>query len=244
MTSQVNTPTEFQSFHTNKSLLFQFIVYEFLSAYEEISYLKQLVNEIDRQDTPGHLEILSSHITKLSGPFDEYKKHFLWNFDKGMLTKLKRYCQALSQTNIPNTRDIIVMEDNINKALLYCLHGLDSLSSLQDQDPLTQKTKWMKPLLKILDKVSGYLLKISGIILEFVPIFRNDENVLFFLLKNHKKMSKVYSARVTVKLFGKMFPKGLPELENFLYLRFKKRGFHLLLPVISQKISEVKHSYA
>lgn len=239
-----NSTTHFKETFRNKSLLFQFIVSEFISAYQELVHLRKLVNDIDLNANINPFDMLSSHITRMSGPFDEYRKLFLWNFEKGMLTKLKRYCQDLIKTDELDNRQLSHLEDYVNKTLLYCLHGLDLLSTLKDQDSSVHYTNQLKPLLKILEKIEGYLIKISAIILSFVPSFRGDENVIFFLLKNHRKLSEIYGPKVTVKLFGKMFPKGLPELENFLYLKYKRRGFTNLLPIISQKISEVKHSYA
>jgi len=68
-------------------------------------------------------------------------------------------------------------------------------------------------------------------------LFSDDENILFFLLKNSERIDALNGKGFSEKLLLSMYPGGLDTLLHYLQCRFSERGFSRLLPTITHKLS-------
>lgn len=83
------------------------------------------------------------------------------------------------------------------------------------------------------------LKEIRALLLDELITFRDDENVLFFLLRHQAEFDHIYSASMVRKTLETLFPEGLKTASNFLAGRYERRGFYHIIPVISQKIERL-----
>ena len=212
-----------------------------MMAYHEAQHIKRLTIHIkgldEKRDINEELKQITLLITKLSGSMRDEMTTFPWTFDTGTLSKLKSYCHLFSQC-APEHLQARMVHDNVNKAWLNCLHGLDLLRNLQIIDSAAPKN--LSSLLRILDKIHRQLYLTSRLLAEGVYHFRDDENVLFFLLRNYKRVVELYGSKFLGKTINKMYPQGLQDLESLIMHRYKNRGFEHLLPAISQKMTEIQ----
>lgn len=223
MTSQTGLPARhFNAYHQNDSLLFQFILSEFLEAFREIQMivLKQYA-----------IEELTTGLKKLAGSPHEYMRLFPWNHNNGILAKLKNYCSLFSQNTYSKEKESIALQHYAEKAWVFCLETLDILYESTDGS-----TAHVNPL----NKAYNALQRISRVIARLLVQFRDDENVVFFVLRHHDQFDGLYGTKFVSRLFCRMYPKGLAETAHFLSTKFGTRGFENILPIVKTKISELE----
>jgi len=166
----------------NLSLLFQFILREFLNA----------VSLFEARD-----------FSKLA-PLSPLSGHFR---PPSPLEKLHAYLAAFP-------RDVAPLQQAAQKALAGAGAGDEN-------------------------SVCVALKEIRALLLDELITFRDDENVLFFLLRHQAEFDHVYSASMVSKTLETLFAEGLGAASNFLTGRFERRGFYHLIPLISQKIERL-----
>lgn len=224
------------AYHHNNSLLFQFILTEFIESFEEIQQLDALCNR--NVDTASSSSEEKKRLTQLAlirlvGSTRDYMRIFSWNFGDGILAKLKTYCALFLQNASSDEKEVIALQHYADKLWQACMQAIDSL-----HDDADQRTA----LLAALDKASTAVHRFSKLIARIIPQFRDDENVVFCLLRYREQLDKLYGGRFVAKLLGRMYSKGLQEAQNFLSHRYAERGFESLLPIIAEKIAEIEAS--
>lgn len=229
------------SYHHSNSLLFQFILLEFLEAYNEIRQLDAIRCGNDspmrasesccRQDPPHHLVSLA--LTKLVGSPKDYMRLFSWNFSEGLLAKLRSYCALFLQNADVNEKELIAIQHYTDKIWQACMQATDIVHETPQDRPI---------LMLALDKASGAMQRLAKLIARLIHQFRDDENVIFYVLRHHEVFDKLYGHRFMHKLIHKIYPKGLNEVRVFLVKKYQERGFDNLLPVIDTTIKEIEAS--
>lgn len=212
------------AYHRSHSLLFQFLLHEMLSTLEEAYRVENFIEEKVSVEVFCHQ--MTEHLILLAGSELEYMRIFSWIVDSGHLTKVKNYARLLvEQRSEPLFLKLL---ERANQAWDDCLHLLELIRSYGPE--LKRLKEETKNVLSAIDKI-------FPIIEELLPEYRNDENVLLFLLKHKDLMDHTLGEGWTKKTFAALHPKGaLP----FLTQRYRERGFLELIPEISDRMKGLK----
>lgn len=229
----VLTRDKFQSTHQQRALLLQFILYELILSHQEIQHINDFAKTFDSSDPPS-LDIIAPSLAKLAGSAHGYMRLFSWN-DDGIQTKLKNYCALLCQNGSGRIKNEVGMHREANQAWLISLQLLDTIRL---QDTSTKKTiHLLQSLFKKLDLSTKRFARYTA---NAILLFHNDENLLFFILRYKEGLDKIYGDGYLAKALRKMFPRSLDKAKNFLVQRYTDRGFDHLIPIIQEKIEELK----
>jgi hypothetical protein len=230
------------SYHQNNSLLFQFMLVEFIETFTEIQKLDSLcshileplaASELSGRQNENNVHLIKEILTKLVGPTRDYMQLFSWNFNQGLLAKLRTYCALFLQNADTDEKELIAIQHYADKIWQNCLQATDALHELPQDHAL---------LFSALEKSGTAMQRFAKLIARLIPQFKNDENVIFYILRNHKLFDKLYGNRFAFKLFSKIYPKGLKEAQQFLIEKYRERGFENMLPVIDSAVNEIEAS--
>lgn len=227
------------AYHLNNSLLFQFILADFFAAFEEIQTIDILCHrkpistpenpyQPHNQELPDQIETI---LNKLIGSKRDSMRLFSWNFSEGTLTRLKTYCSVFAQNADNDEKELIAMQYYADKVWQHCLQAIEALHDSPDQ---------RTPLFVAHEKASGAMHRFAKIISRVIQQFRDDENVVFFVLRHKQQIDKLYGRRFIIKLLCRMYPKGLREAQHFLTKRYVDRNFDNLLPKLSAIFTELE----
>lgn len=243
------TLRDFNTYHHNHSLLLQFILSEFIITFSELQKMHLLAADLKEAShhslltEQDHLiiETLMKSISKLAGSSQDYMRIFSWNNDDGALAKLKNYCAMISQNAGREDKEFTILHRNANKAWLACLQTLDVFRLLQQQ---SKKTNCLDEASYTefqfaFHKMSASLRRFSNLLAELLEQFKEDENVIFFILRYQDQIDALYEPKFVAKLFSKMYSKKLQGARQFLISKYKERGFEHLLPSINTKFAEL-----
>lgn len=230
------------SYHQNNSLLFQFILAEFLEAFTEIQRLDALCcrvptplpsDELSCRQAENNLHLIQPILTKLVGSTRDYMRLFSWNYSEGLLSKLRTYCALFLQNADTDEKELIAIQHYADKIWQNCLQAVDALNDVPQDRP---------QLFASLEKSSSAMQRFAKLITRLIHQFRNDENVMFYILRNHKTFDQLYGNRYVIKLFSKIYPKGIKEVQLLLIKKYSDRGFENMLPSIYATTAEVEAS--
>lgn len=230
------------AYHGNNSTLIQFILFEMMRAFHESDDIETLLSEItltpkkkiSRKDRE-HLDSLTASITRLGGYPQKYMRIFTWNLNDATLSKLKNYCSLFAKNLHPNDPYATPLQRNADRAWNHCLESLERINEVQ-QLP-SHEIPDLSKLKTSLKKMINRKRQLARTVKNILPRFCDDENVLFFILRHHEPLDRIFASGFVANLFQKMFPNGKEEAEQFLTKKYSSRGFKKLLPVISKKIS-------
>lgn len=230
------------SYHVNNSLLFQFILSEFIEAFTEIKKLDKLCSRSDASlaQTPKEAIVpdldynkIQASLRFLVGSTKDYMRIFSWNFSEGVLTKLKTYCSLFLENSISSEKDFIAIQHYSEKVWQGCLQAIDGIEEV----PVDRAA-----ILVAIDKASTAMHRFSKQLARLTHQFRDDENVVLFLLRHHAVLDSLYGPRFTLKLLCRMFSKGLREVQHFLIMKYSERGFNAIEKTIRTFAAEVEAS--
>ena len=68
-------------------------------------------------------------------------------------------------------------------------------------------------------------------------MYHEDENVVYFLLRNKEDFDVIYKTHFINKVFQKMFAEDSNGAGQLLLTKYSERGFENLLNTIAEKIS-------
>jgi len=224
---------------TSKSLLFQFILSEFITSYREVLAIQQLASNLKTESNINLKLIasLKSCLVKLAGSARSYKPHHSWNQEDGILFRLKNYCAHFSIQEEKNNSASLNMYLHINQAFLSCIQGLDAICLLEEIDGSVQNIQMLS---KILTRIIKQMGRFSKLTTSVMRKFNKDENIVYFMLRHQSELDSLYGSQFVFKLINRMYPKGIEGASNFLFIQYKKRGFDHLIPRLQKKISELK----
>lgn len=225
--------------HSN-SLLFQFILVEFIETFGEIQRLDILCNRKPAELAPDsdcsmHSEAsrgqIEAVLTKLVGSARDYMRLFSWNACDGLLAKLKTNCALFLHNADNDEKEMIALQHYADKMWLGCLQAVDIWRTGPDEQAAFHAA---------VDKTSSAMQRFAKLMARIAVQFRDDENVLFCILCYKESLDKLFGNRFVSKLLLRMYPKGLHEAQHYLTRRYAERGFDNILPVIAVKIAELE----
>lgn len=231
MTTQtVMSARQFNIYHHDDGLLFQFILAEFIEAYQEIIRLGEILNDLEE---PAKKEAIEESWSKLVGCSNESMRFITWNLSNGTLIKLKNYCTLFVQNNSAGNKEAMALVHYADKAWLTSLQGLEFIKEL----PRTRTE-----LRELIEKIRTTLNRFSKLIVRMFFHFREDENVIFFLVRNYQPFDNLHGAKFVSKLLGRLYPKGCQEARQFIETRYRERGFENMLSIIDKLFTELNAS--
>ncbi len=192
--------------HQNEPLLFQFILNECLMT------LSKLQTFSSEESLFLIIGLKENH--EISRRWDPHTGHLRWLY----------YYFTLFEThfNEKNTPLLKQFGASLKRAL-----------RLAQQYQITSST--FDPRAKSLLHLKVEVKKMIYLLLKKLFEYRANENVIFFLVRNHELIEKLCGKAKTSFLLVSLFPKGIKEISTFLVERYTKRGFHHLIPLIQQK---------
>lgn len=238
------SPQYFKPYYLNNRLLFQFILAELILTSYEMQVINRVMGDLKltwsalREDQLSQtLHELAEHMSKLSGSSQHYMRILSWN-DDGFLTKLKNYCALLCQQDNNEDKYQTKMHLEANQAWLLSIRVLDIIRalSLKHREELANEEN----LHAAQEKLNRCLQRLSRLVMRSVLQYRDDENVVFFLIRHKKQLDAIYKPGYVANLVSKMFPKGTQDASHFLVKRYTERGFETLIPTIHKKLAELK----
>lgn len=239
MVSVASSSHHIQSYHKHDHLLFQFILLELILAHQELYRINKIALSLKKKVSKELFDDLASEIVKLSGASRGYMRIFVGS-DLGILTKLKNICAFFSQSNSSSDLET-EMYEAANQAWLSSLQALDIMTKYSANESDKGKKAPISQLTSCLEKINKNIKKLAECASEVVFKFRNDENVIFFLLVYHHSLDTIYGKEFVLKCLRKMFAKKeLSVVEDFLVFKYTERGFKHLIPVIHEKIEAIE----
>lgn len=207
-------------FPQSPAISMQLVLSDFLATHErgeELAYAS--ITPGPEGDWENWLARLRHHIGLLTGNQLSTERPFSWIEVPGTLNRLRRCCHQLSQ-QVPEDAPLRLCQ-SVNSAFHRALEARRLVTMGGEEH-----------------RTSYHLRTFIAKIHQSVPLlqrcldhFHGDENVLFFLLRHHKALDELGQGFV-LKVFGRLYPKGLRSLEDFLCNTYGKRGFdHLIVPI-------------
>lgn len=219
------------TYHNNNSLIIQFALFELIQAYKHVEIINSYLQ--DSRSTP--LNKLGSAISSLTGRTQEYMRIFTWNLNDGILAKLKSYCSYYANNIAAQQPDISAVQKHADRAWINCLESADILRRMDKSTHIHPSDR--EELQEKLSRTLQRLQQLASVLSKQLLQFRDDENVLFFLLRFSRSLDSIYEEGFVLKLFSKMFSDGIPAAKAKLSVRYAERKFEHLLPQITQKLS-------
>lgn len=216
------------SYHYNPSLLFQFILAEFTESFAE---LKNIETICTREQTGFDHDKVKASLIKLVGSPREHMRLLSWNFSDGTLAKLRTYCTLFLQSTEMDTKELMALQHYADKICQACIQSLEMLGDHQ-----LERTSFIA----ILEKAHSSMQRFAKLISRLIHQFRDDENVIYFIVKNHKLFDMLYGARFVNKLLGRLYPKGIREAQHHLVKRYTARGFDQVVAAVHTNFAEIE----
>lgn len=234
----------FSVYHQNNSLLFQFILSEFLITYRETLLISNIVKVLKKTSLPINWNAdceqslckIKSILKSLGGVSYNQQRLFSWGHDESTLGKLKNTCALFCRNVGKDDKNAATLHRHCHRAWLLCLQSLDLLRSLKgdkNEDPSFS----FPLLLNLIEKMANALHRFSRLITRLLHDFKEDENVLFFVLRHQEQIDGLFGSHFVVQLLTEMFS-NLGNAEQYISRKYEDRGFNHLLPLITKKISE------
>lgn len=234
----------------SKSLLFQFILSEFLITYRKIIEIEKIYLEMEAllikkrlsADISEYLDKILDVLPFLTGAqmVVAHEQIFPWTHGKGSLNKLRNYCYLFSQ-NSHNEVDIESMNVSVSKGFHSALQMREVILSLKRQAVDKEVPNYIS-LYQLIDKLLDNMRKVSRLVLKVLISFKKDENILLFLLKYQTDFDDIYKTKFVLKILMKMYPEGIKHAKDLLIEKYAKRGFSNLLESISTQMLYLEKS--
>ncbi len=232
------TPPELSGYCANNSILLQFILYDLAIAFSLCNETYKLMTPTNQKFTQTYInrfDAMSANIISLAGQPHKLACPFDWSLQEGVLAKIKRYASCYSNNLDASDTLATSLIRSANSAWLDSLACLDHFRELKRLMPFEKAT----PDTKLFEKIAKALKKLAKAVEKILLQFRDDENVLLFLLRHKERLAPLFEPHFLINLFKNIFPQGPEHARAFLVQRYAARGFPHLLPFINQKLHEV-----
>ncbi len=232
----------------SESLLFQFILAEFLTTYGLIQQLENAYAGIEAAliknrmmgQIRAPLERLSQLIGHLLGSANLDDDAFPWAVENGCLAKLYHYGIIYHHRAETNRRMAENISGCISKAFHSALQSREVLAALLYRGIDAKAISDYSILYNLLDKLIDNIQRGSRLLVRTIVEYRHDENVAFFLLRHRHEFHALYDRQFLTKMFQKMYPRGIAEAKEFLLKRYADRGHTEILEGIIHASSELE----
>ncbi|NGX41941.1 MAG: hypothetical protein K940chlam7_00215 [Chlamydiae bacterium] len=245
MTAKIEPPKfHLTTCHDNNSMILQFVLFELLKAFEELYKIEHSISEVKLTPTNKlsksdrvHLHSIASSLAKLMGNTSKNVRITAWTINDGVLAKLKNYCSYFANNLDPDSANGAALLRISDQAWTIGLESLE-LNRTAQQVP-SRGSPNVLGLKTTFERLKTKLLRLAKVVANICTEFHEDENVLFFLLRHREELDRAIKKGFVSKLFSQMFPNGLKKVERILKKKYSSRGFEHLIPVITQKLSEL-----
>ncbi len=244
MTNQTRLNHPHSRHLANNSLIVQFLLHELYHAAKTLLRYQSLLSKIHltphkKYTKPGreHLYEAFDSIALLAGGTNQHMRIFTWNLNEGIIAKLKQYATLFANNLDPKDTHAVQLEKHAERAWTDCLECLDQTREqikLPSKEPAN-----LNILVSNATKLHIRIKKISQILAGILPQFRDDETVLYYLLRNQNDLSKLWGNSFLPDLFLQLFPNGKEEVECFLHSRYNKRHFTHVIQNLTQTIYQL-----
>lgn len=226
---------------TNSSLLFQFLLSDFLASFLDILRLdtlchRRLLPFIEKTYNEHNQELIQEIekiLERLVGTKKDYIKRFSSSMNEGNLSSFKKHCLLFSHQSESEVKELLALQHYADKTWQNCQLAVDALGDAPNK---------CAQLFAYLEKASSSMHRLGKLIARLIQQFREDENVVFFVLRHKESFDQAFGKRFITKLFGRMYPKGLREVEHFLIKKYTARSFDNIIPVITRMFHELEAS--
>lgn len=226
----------------SQSTLLQFILSEYFAAHSKIEALYSLTSGPESLPK-SNIEALQKTIRNLlSSMADALGRSFLdravftWHSNTGCLTKLAHYCSLWQGKN--HAALGLILKKEAHRAWLLCLevHRLVGQWRLRAKSEILRE---LQAIQRVVVKLKAIMVKLRRALVNILSFFSRDENVVYYMLRHREAVTAVYGSRFIANWLKKSFA-CLDKAAGFLQRRFTKRGFDQIVPLIAEKIREVK----
>lgn len=218
------------------SLLFQFILSEFLTAHQAIHELPRLYDAFAGgiREERGDLGLpLLNALGELAGAMPEEAFDAPWTRRHGTLAHLKHYCLSYAA---PAGHELQSIARQVFYAALNARDLLWSLQAPLDEERYALDLACLSGLVsRLVSEIDAFSEQLKSHLLRY----GRDENVIYYLLQQSEPLLKIYSAEFLCNLLKEMFADGTSDARSFLQDRYHERGFDHLLPSIDELLSKI-----
>lgn len=214
------------SYHNDPRILFQFILSEVFAAFKIGLSIDAMCTKEKKGNGESIFMLMSSLIDG-----EQDRQNMCWNSKKGVLIKLKNYCAYFLVIHSDHAQAQLMLQ-KVNKAVQLCLECADIF------DPFHKHAE-DSLLYEDLKKLTVSIRRIAKVCGGCFEHFLLDENILFYVLRHTSDLDACFGKGFTKKLLLRQFPQGILSLGSFLHFKYSQRGFHHLMPIISNKIAEL-----
>lgn len=227
----------FNAYYQDNTLLIQFIVAEFIQAYQLTTQLKVLVQKhLDSIPTtntafPTLFQVLEQLV---GGLFQQEGLSLsISSWYKGSLTKLKEYCDQFLRNSQDTHKQFIYFHTAVHRAWLSAVQNLEFLQSLQPTYAQTQKSTFFHLSFKrSFETLQIHFNQVIQRLPRLLQVYWNNENIVLCLLRKKIHLSEIYGSDFLVSCFK--WSVSFEQIFHSLTQHYQVRGFESLLPMIQQ----------
>lgn len=243
-----NLKTDLNIYGQSESLLFQFILAEFLITYKEIQKIEKIYSAIELELIRNHLHANVDHpfysildiLPQLIGNpmIVNHEQSFQWTYNKGSLSKLRHfaYLFSLKRSDYP---EVVNMNVCVSKAFHSALQLKEVILNIQHKLSDYQIPDYIT-FYQLTDKLIDNMRLTSRLIIKILIHKKEDENILHFLLQNQEAFDEVYKTSFVLRILKKMYPKGMKHAKDLVVEKYVRRGFLSLLEPISEQFTKLE----
>ncbi len=248
MPSQVeNDKRDLNLYGQDPSLLFQFILAEFIFTFTEVQRMEVVYKEMETllitgrflANVDSHLDKLLSSVTQLTGSSMINEHISPWDSKSGSLSKLRHHCYPFVNRSDSKDKSIVNLNICVSKAFHSSLQAREIIIYLQQEKHNVKGVPDYAMLYQLLDRLIDNINRVSRLILRIIIQYRDNENVVYFLLRKRDELNTLYKTDLVSKIFRKMYPNEVEEAGQLLMKKYSDRGFKNLLNAIATKIAEL-----
>jgi hypothetical protein len=224
----------FKAYYEDNSILIQFVISEFVLTYQLASQIRDLTLKGfgSKQNLEESIPSLFYHFNQLLGFGADPDQSLCWT--KGPLTKLKNYCEQFSQNTENQNKIHWDLYTYVHQTWVTALENLELMNIFQQ----SRAIRLTKSSFLNIKRTFGHLEEQLNQIVKHIPrvlsSYKNNENVLFFLMRKKESLSEIYGSDFLSKIFNFSQTNTLFQLMTKKYI---KRGFDHLLPRFEQTSS-------
>jgi hypothetical protein len=217
------------------SLLFQFIMSEFLNAYPAVRKVEALHADLEKDESGDPINGLLEVLRELVGALPEEAAHAPWTRNQGILAYLKHYC-ACYHAALPEAAELRATASQAFHAALSARDLLWQIALPPDEERYSLDLAYFS---RLIWRLVAHMDRFSEELQSLLPKYKRDENVLYFLLQQNDSLLKAFPSDFLSSLLKEMFQGGVSDANVYLQDRYHQRGFDHLLPSIADLLSQI-----
>lgn len=230
----------FNAYYQDNSLLIQFIIAEFVQAYQLTNQLKLLVQKhlefIPTTDSafPSLFQVLGQLVGGLS-PY-AYLSLSISSWQKGSLTKLKEYCEQFLRNSQDTNKQFIYLHTAVHRAWLSALQNLEFLNNLQPTYEQAQKSTFFHLSFKrSFETLQIHFNQVIQRLPRLIQAYWNNENIVLCLLRKKVYLAEIYGPDFLATCFK--WPMSSDQLFHSLIQHYEAKGYEMLVSMIQKLLS-------